>query len=152
MMLDVMQCRAQSVAREQGSETVRERLAGTPVPYSLKYKARIGAGGHHIGELARQLCRAVLIDREMVDIAEAQLAFTQTIRDRLRRKPGPMLDSAKPLLLRRRDELAIAHNAGRAVGVESIDPENDHRPPALRNRRSRISRASNVSASSRCSA
>src|SRR4051812_36973889 len=106
MMLDVMQCGAQPVAREQGGETLREPLTGAPVPYALKHKANSGAGGQQISELARQLCRAVLVDREMVDIAKAQLAFTQAIRDRLRRKSGPMLDPAKPLLLRCGDQFS----------------------------------------------
>ena len=72
MMLDVMQ-RARSLS--PGNKAARRSgslFAGAPVPYSLKYKPKVRTGGREIGKLARQLCRAVLVDRDMVDIAEAQ--------------------------------------------------------------------------------
>ena len=81
----------------------------------------------------------------MVDIAKAQVAFAQAICDRLRRKPGPMLDATKPLFFRRRNKLAVLHNAGRTVRVERIEPENDHRRPALAAVRARSSPPGRVS-------
>src|SRR3954469_17079340 len=95
MMFYIVPFRAQPVAGEQGGETIGEPVAGAPVPEALKHKTGVGTGGRKIDELARQLRRAVLVDRDMIDIAEAQPGFTQTIRDRLRRKPGPVLDATK---------------------------------------------------------
>src|SRR4051812_35871985 len=122
MMFDIVPFRAQPVAGEQGGETIREPVASAPVPEALKHKTGVGTGGREIDELARQLRRAVLVDRDMVDIAGVQSGFTQAISDGMRRKSGPVLDSAEPLLLHRRDEFSIPYEAGGAVGVERIEP------------------------------
>ena len=73
MVLDVVQRRSKSVAREHGREAFWKLFAGAPGSYPFKYKPKARAGGREIAELARQMCRAVLIDRDMVDITEAQI-------------------------------------------------------------------------------
>src|SRR4051812_19726153 len=139
MMLDMVQYCSQSVARERGGEVFRNLFASAPGPYSLKHQAKSGAGGREIGKLAHPLCRAVLVDRDVVDIAKAQVAFAQAICHRLRRKPGPMLHATKALFFRRRNKLAVLHNAGRTVRVERIEAENDHLQPTLAAVRARSS-------------
>jgi hypothetical protein len=61
----------------------------------------------------------------MGHVAEIKLRLVQTIGDRLRRKPRPMLDPAKPLLLGSGNQLAAAQNASRGVGVIGVDAEDD---------------------------
>src|SRR3954469_13201892 len=107
VMLDIVPFRAQPVTGEQGGETMREPVTSAPVPEALKHKTGVGTGGREIGELARQLRRAVLVDCDMVEIAEVQPGFPQAICDRLRRKSGPVLDAAKSLFLHRRDEFSV---------------------------------------------
>ena len=75
MMLDMVQYSSQFMAWEQGDEAFRKPFAGMPGSYSLKHKAKARAGRRQISELAYYLCRAVLVDRDMVNIAEAQVGF-----------------------------------------------------------------------------
>ena len=86
---------------------------------------------HQIAELEPALGSIILVDRDMVDIAEPQAALAQAIGDRLRGKSRPMLDPAKPLLFRRGDQLAVAHQRRRSIGVEGVDAEDDQRSAAL---------------------
>ena len=62
----------------------------------------------------------------MLHIGERDARFAQAIGDRLRGKAGPMLDAAEALLLRRRDELAVAHERGRRIAVKGVEAEDDH--------------------------
>src|SRR5437016_4083654 len=113
-----------------------------------------------IADLAQTLGAAILVDRDVIEIGEAQACFTQAIGNRFRRKPCPMLDAAKPLLFGRRHQYAIPHQRRRGIAVKGIEAKDDYRrSPAgsasddrsARRRRSAISSAIIASATTRCS-
>jgi len=47
------------------------------------------------------------IDRDVIDIAQVQPAFVQTVIDRVGGQPSPMLDPAKTFFLRRSHNFSI---------------------------------------------
>ena len=62
----------------------------------------------------------------MLNIGERDARFPQAIGDRLGREARPMLDAAESLLLRRRDELAVADERSRGIAVEGVEAKDDH--------------------------
>jgi hypothetical protein len=78
-----------------------------------------------ITELSKKIGAVVAIDGGHSYVTEINLCFPQTIIDCLGREAGPVLDSAKALLLGCGHQLAVTHNAGGGVCVVSIDAEYD---------------------------
>jgi hypothetical protein len=69
----------------------------------------MGRRAQNVGDLAKEVGATVLIDGDVVDLRERELSLAQAIGDSLRGKPGPVLDPAEALLLRRRNEHPVAH-------------------------------------------
>src|SRR5580704_2832911 len=69
----------------------------------------------------------VLIETDVVDIGKFDACLTQAIRDCLRWKSCPMLNPAESLFLRSGNQLAIAHQCRRGIGMKSVKPKNNHR-------------------------
>ena len=66
------------------------------------------------------------VDRDVIDIAQAQPAFLQTVIDRIGRQPGPMLDPAKTFFLCRGDDFSIDNQTRGGIGVVSVQSKNGH--------------------------
>ena len=64
----------------------------------------MGRRAQHVGDLAKEVGPAVLIDGDVVDLREREFTLAQAVGDRLRGKPGPVLDPVEALLFRRRNE------------------------------------------------
>ena len=86
----------------------------------------MGRRAQNVGDLAKEVGPTVLIDGDVVDLRERELGLAQAIGDGLRGKPGPVLDPAEALLLRRRNEHPVAHEGGGGVSVKGVEPEDDH--------------------------
>lgn len=54
----------------------------------------------------------VLVECDVVHVAQLDPRLAQAIGDRMCGKAGPMLDAAKALLLGRRDQLAVTDGCG----------------------------------------
>ena len=127
MMLDPVHLAMKALSREARCQQLLDAPARSPVPEPVENEREVGTVGRHIGQLPEQIGPAVLIDGDVPHIGEPDARFAQTIGDRLRREAGPMLDAAESLLLRRRNEHAVAHERGRGIAVECVEAENDHR-------------------------
>ena len=86
----------------------RDVSSSAPVLQAVKHEAEIRAFCHQIGQLPEEIGPAVLIDRNMLNIRQGEACFPQAIGNCLRRKANPMLHTAKPLLFRRSNKLAVA--------------------------------------------
>ena len=82
-----------------------------------------------IAKLTDEVSPAVLIDRDVVHVTQTNPCLAQAIADRLRRKTGPVLLTAKSLLLRGGDEHAVAHKRRRGIRVESVESKDDQAGP-----------------------
>src|SRR5215471_13964919 len=87
-------------AKLVGRKCLGEELLNLPPlaanPEAAEHQSDFGRMERKIGDLAPAVSAAVLVDRNMMYIGQAQPCFVQAIGDRLRGKPGPMLDPAKP--------------------------------------------------------
>src|SRR6516225_4147603 len=97
------------------------------IPEAAEHQSDFGRMERKIGDLAPAVSAAVLIDRNMMHIGQAKPCFVQAIGDRLRGKPGPMLDPAKPLLFGGCHQFAVPYQRGRRIPMEGINAKNDHR-------------------------
>src|SRR2546430_13887746 len=70
---------------------------------SLPHQFRMRPMSKNKPELAPLVQARVAIDRNMNNISQLELAFAQTIIDRVSRQPGPMPDAPKPFFFRCRD-------------------------------------------------
>ena len=125
-MLDRMDLGSQRRAGERRREQLGDRGAGLPVAQAPQHQAEVRPLLQDVAELPQLVGAAVLVDRDMVDVAQARAGFREAIGDRLRGKAGPVLDAPEPFLLGGGDQHAVADQARRGVGVERVDAENDH--------------------------
>ena len=79
-----------------------------------------------IAELAKEVGPAVLIDGDVVHIAQIHLGLAQAICDSLRWKTCPMLHAAKAFLLGGSDQLAVTHDRRCRVAVEGVKTKDNH--------------------------
>src|SRR4051812_42631440 len=120
MMFDGMRLSAKSLPGEIRFEQLMDALASLAVAQSVQNEARIGTPGKKVSELLAQMCAAVLVDRNVVDVRERRLGLAQTIRNRLTGKSGPMLDAAKAFFFRGGDQPAVAKQSGGGIAVKCI--------------------------------
>src|SRR5687767_8900468 len=106
MMLDPVHLSVEWVTRKIGRQQFRDASARLPVFEPVEDEREIRTGEQQIGQLAKEIGAIVLVDGHVLDVTQRHARFSQTIRDRLRWKAGPMLDAAEPLLLCRRNERA----------------------------------------------
>src|SRR6267378_4367409 len=84
--------------------------ARPPNPPATPQQSRIGALRQNVAQLTDKICPAILIHCNVVNIGERDPGLRQAVCDRLRRKPRPVLDATKTLLLRRCHECAITND------------------------------------------
>src|SRR5262249_3212684 len=146
---------ADALSRKRLGQELTRAFSLGPVAEPLDHERRVGAPLNEEGGLAPKVRPIVLIERDVVDIAETQPRLAQTIGQSLRGEPRPVLDAPEALFLGRGNQDAVLDDASGAVAVEGIQPENDHvcRSPSTRSgcarrskRRSRSSSAIIVSA------
>ena len=108
VVLDSMHRAAKSRSRQMHFEQLRDALARFAISQPAQNESGIGTLRKKIGQLLAEMCAAVLIHRDMVDVGERRTRCGQTIGDGLAGKSGPMLDAAKPLFLGGRHQLAVS--------------------------------------------
>src|SRR5215467_269154 len=85
-------------AKVIGGKCLGEELWNLPplaaIPEAAEHEADFGRMKRKICDLAPAVSAAVLVDRDMIHIGQAQPCVLQAIGDRLRGEPGPMLDTA----------------------------------------------------------
>ena len=128
VVLDAREARPskRSARRQPSPAASAPGRARAAVAQALEHQAEAGRCYRRHRRASALVGAAVLIDRDVVDVVESNAGLAQAIGDRLRGKPGPMLDPPEPLLLRRGDQHAVAHEAGGGVGVEGVEAEDDH--------------------------
>ena len=76
-------------------------------------------------DLRGQVGVVIVPQRHVVDVFDLCAGHFEDATNRLSRKTGDMFDAfTKPLFRDGGDEFAVAHKAGRSVGVEGIQAEN----------------------------
>src|ERR1700730_6676098 len=111
-MLDRVDCRADSFARERLLEKSGDPGSRTPIAQSPEHQIDVRAHCNKVAYFPQQVGPTVLIKGDVIYIREPDPCFTQTISDRLRRESRPMLCTAESLLLRGSDQLAISYQCG----------------------------------------
>ncbi len=127
MVLDLVKFRANGLARERHDEQGEKRIAGEPVAHALAHERDAGRRADDVGELAQGVGAVVLVDGDMVDVADGEIRLAQAIGDRLGGKPGPVLDAAEAFLLGGGDERAVANERRRGVAVKRVEAKDDQR-------------------------
>jgi hypothetical protein len=128
VVLDVVEGAAKALSGKRGLEQF-----GNPLPLAagtdaLAQQRQLRRMGQQPGEPAQRLGAAVLVDGDMVDIGEPQPSLAKAISDGVRRKPGPVLDSAEALLFGGRDQGAVPHERRSGVAMKGVETEDDHAP------------------------
>src|SRR5438309_212202 len=72
-------------------------------------------------EQSLELHEGLVVERDVAQVAERDAPFPETVAYRLGREPGIVLFAIESFFLRRRDDLAVAKQARRAIVVESRD-------------------------------
>ena len=109
VMLDPVERGAQALARKRPRQQVKNSCAATAIAQARKDQPRIRSMAQQIAKLANEVSSAVLIDRDVVHVTQTHPCLAQAIPNRLRREAGPVLHTAKSLLLGGGDEHAVAH-------------------------------------------
>ena len=161
MMLDGVEFAAKPLARKGSVEKFGNSRAAAAIAQPIEDQPGTRRMGCEIGEPAQPVGAPILIDCDMRDIVQPQPRFPQAISDRLGRKSGPVLDAPEALLFSRGQEHAVADERRRGIAVKRVESEDDHGASLVgslagaelpRNRRSMISSASRISATTRCRA
>ena|SRR5882672_8662695 len=71
----------------------------------------------------------ILIDGDMIHIGEPNSCFAQTKRNRLRWKARPVFHATEPFFLSGGDQIAIAKQRRRGIGMKCIEAKNDQSRP-----------------------
>ena len=108
MMLDGMKLSTECGAGKHLREKVDDTAPLSTMGQTVDNRVEAGRMRCQIREFAPALRAVILIDGNMIDVAQTQPRFGQAVGDRLLRKPRPMLDAAKPLFLGRGNQLPVA--------------------------------------------
>ena len=73
-----------------------------------------------------ELEERLLVEDDLVDRRAVAARGLQAIAQRMRRKPGVVLDAGEALLLRRGDDRPVLDDRSRAVVIERGQPEDAH--------------------------
>ena len=112
MMLDRMDLPSESRAGQR-RQLALDRSAPAAVAQPVEQQQRLRPRGQDVPQAARGVGARVAVDGHVRDIGRRDARFSQTISDRLRRKTGPVLDTAEALLLRGGNDATVADQAGR---------------------------------------
>jgi hypothetical protein len=126
VMLDPVHLAMKALSWEVRHQQLLNAPARLSVLEPVENEREVWTLGQYVGHLPEQIGPVVLINGDVLDIGEPEARFAQAVGDRVRREAGPMLQAAKSLLFRRRNERAVAHQGGRRIGVECIEAEDDH--------------------------
>ena len=77
-------------------------------------------------QYALELDERLLVEADVIEIVDEQLALVQTIANRIDGEALVVLLAGEPLLGRGGDDLTVANQAGRGVVVEARDAEDVH--------------------------
>jgi hypothetical protein len=112
------------------AELAPERVAGEELSFSHTGIAvrnefsPFGATPRIVLENALELQQRLVVEADVVEVLHAEAALAKTVRDRVMRELLVVLLAREALFLRRGDELAVAHEAGRGVVVVGGESEN----------------------------
>src|ERR1700683_4492469 len=113
MMFDPMHLTAEAFGWEAFPQMISDATAGVAVRELVNDETDIRAAHYRVGNLPQQVRPAVLIDADVLHLAQLQLSLPQTVGDGLRWKTRPVLHAPEALLLCRRDKLPVAHERRR---------------------------------------
>src|SRR5262245_39645276 len=99
MMLDLVEFSAQLLARKRPRQAFRNSDAAATIAQPGEDQSRIWPMAQDVADLADPVGAAVLVDCDVVYIAQAQASLPQAIADRLRWKACPVFLAPKPLFL-----------------------------------------------------
>src|SRR5262249_6134107 len=125
MMFDGMKDAAQCIAGKRLGEELRNMLAAPSILDALEDEMRVRGVSQNVCDLPRAVGAAVLVHRDVVDVAKPKLGFAQAIGNRLAGKARPMLDPPKPLLFCSGNEDSVSHEGGRSIAVKGVKAEDD---------------------------
>src|SRR5205823_2506412 len=108
MMFDMPNIDFEPLPRKNLLQVLRNTTSAMAVTEAAEHEPKIRASTREIAQLPPKICPAVLVQRDIVEIARPDPSLSQTISDRVRRKPCPMLYAAETFLFGRRDELPVA--------------------------------------------
>jgi hypothetical protein len=91
VVLDVMERAAEGLSRKSLGQQLRRVLALAAVAETVADQAQIRHTKHEVPELVHEVRTAVLIERHVVNIVQADPGLAQAISDRLGWKSGPVL-------------------------------------------------------------
>src|SRR5205823_70559 len=131
MMFDMMNLRLQ-LHLVAGFDCLLDRRRAADVFDLLPHQFRMWPVGEHESEPPPVMHTGLAIDRDMIDIAQLDPPCAQTIINRVRRQPGPVLDPAKPFFLGGSDYFSIDNQTRGRVAVVSIKAKDCHFSDRLR--------------------
>src|SRR6266567_288647 len=99
VVLDGVELCTETLPRERPLQERWNGRAAAAVGQPMEHERRAQAMAEDITDLAQQIEAAVLVERDVVHIGQLDARLAQAIGDRLCGKAGPMLDTAKALLL-----------------------------------------------------
>src|SRR5262245_56020417 len=99
MMLDSVQVSAHALARERARQQLGNSHAAAAIAQPRKDQSRMRPMTQKIADPATPVGPAVLIDRDVVHIAQLEPCLAQAVADRLGGEARPVLLAAKALLL-----------------------------------------------------
>ena len=105
-----------------------EELLPDPERHCHLKGAQAPRGEGEVGlEQSLELQEGLVVEDDVIDVPEPHPFLSETVPDRLSREARVVLLSGEALFLRRRDDLAVAHQSRRAVVVEGRDTQEAHR-------------------------
>ena len=112
MMLNVVQFSTESLAGMQSVQQVPNALPAPPVHHPVQDEPRIRQVPERIPRLFPQVRARIVVYGHMLHVFETCAGRFEAVTDRLGRKPGPVLNAAKPFFLDRSNQLAILQQTG----------------------------------------
>src|SRR5262245_55649014 len=131
VMLDLVQRCTEALAWECLCQEFRNLRAAIPIAPPRVDQPRIRSMTEQIAQLTNEVGPAVLINRNVVHVTQSNSRLTQAILNRLGRKAGPVLHTAKSLLLGGGHEHAVPHHGRRRIRVEGVKSEDDQASVSL---------------------
>ena len=128
VVLHRMRLAPERLSRKRARQVRFDAFALALVADAIQHQAEIRALRQHVGELLPQVGLRILVDGHVLDLRQSDPGLGEAVADGLARKARPVLDAAEALLLGRRDDLAIADEAGGGIAVERVDAEDRGHP------------------------
>src|SRR5258708_38511114 len=135
MVLDGMHDAAERLFRKVLLEIAGDVSAIAALAESVQDVTGADPRGQYIAKLAPAIGAVVAVDGDVLDIGQRNACLGEAISDRFAGEAAPMLDAPEALLLDRRDQDAVSHQASSGIGVVGIEPEDvGHLPDLARAR------------------